>query len=300
MPAEKNQLSLSDIFMIQPKKKLPEEEEEEGEEDDTLSLSDLPAYCNAAEWDQYSGESESQSSSGTSFTSLSSSSSSAAVEGEGDGGFEFFSEEWKKNAVSNPPDNIIFCGKLISSKKQQPSPKNAARISEKKIEHGGGGNRFLRIFRAKIFGASRKGASTEKKSDESSSSSAAKVKKDYYCCYSSSAKNDDVRSLSVMRSPPLSSSPSGKSRWLLVFFGFSRASMEAMELRDIRNRRSRKMTSSSSTRTEDGDVESAIVSGGDGARRRLWRLIRALSCGGSHHSLIRSVGVDGLGFSPGM
>nr|GMC53996.1 uncharacterized protein LOC111394879 [Ipomoea batatas] len=297
MPSEKNQLSLSDIFMIQPKKKLPEEVEEE-EEDDTLSLSDLPAYCNAAEWDQYSGESESQSSSGTSFTSLSSS-SSAAVEGEGDGGFEFFSEEWKKNAVSNPPDNIIFCGKLISSKKQQPSPKNAARISEKKIEHGGGGNRFLRIFRAKIFGASRKGASAEKKSDESSSS-AAKVKKDYYCCYSSSAKNDDVRSLSVMRSPPLSSSPSGKSRWLLVFFGFSRASMESMELRDIRNRRSRKMTPSSSTRTENGDVESAIVSGGDGARRRLWRLIRALSCGGSHHSLIRSVAVDGLGFSPGM
>ncbi|OIT20174.1 hypothetical protein A4A49_64820 [Nicotiana attenuata] len=79
---------------------------EEEKKEETLSLSDLSIYNDndSEEWEKYYDSNSNSSSTSTS--------SSFSVDEDL---FEFNTEEWNKNNAfaHNPPENILFCGKLI-------------------------------------------------------------------------------------------------------------------------------------------------------------------------------------------
>ena len=91
---------------------------DEEDEEETLSFCEFSISGDADTWEDSSRESQN-----TSFKSS-----------EGDDYFEFFSGELSSGKASfsyTPPENIIFCGKLISFK--QPISENAERIE--KVKH---------------------------------------------------------------------------------------------------------------------------------------------------------------------
>ncbi|OIT38345.1 hypothetical protein A4A49_15464 [Nicotiana attenuata] len=96
-------------YQLEPMKESPESRKkvlEEEEEEDTLSLSDFSIYNDndSEEWEKYYDSNSNSSSTSTS--------SSFSVDEDL---FEFNTEEWNKNNAfaHNPPENILFCGKLI-------------------------------------------------------------------------------------------------------------------------------------------------------------------------------------------
>ncbi|KAL1542459.1 hypothetical protein AAHA92_26554 [Salvia divinorum] len=206
-----------------------EEDEEELEETETLSLCDLPLYSDqSGDWDQHS-----------TTTTTSSSSSHQDY-------FEFFSQDLTPSAAFLPPENIIFCGKLISYKpcKATPSP-NRANGKHQIIANAQTGPKKASRWRWRLSG--------------SKCTTAAMQRRTY------------------------SSGKQVKVKWYFFLFGVSKFS-PVVELSDIRNRQSRRRSPPHPPQSSS-PVMFGFRGGDDGEVMGdrgwgLWGLIRALSCGG--------------------
>ncbi|KAI3470463.1 hypothetical protein Pfo_027126 [Paulownia fortunei] len=212
------------------------------EADETLSLCDLPLYSDqSGDWEEY--------------FSLDSSHASNSMSSSQDDYFEFFSQELNPSAATAtgfPPENIIFCGKLIPYK--QPAAtcqKDSSSLVQSKKKPS------WPLFRWK-FSSSR------------------------------SSKNG-TRSTTLMQQSPKrmhNTNKLGKGhgfpmhKMYLFLFGISRFSTE-VELRDIKSRRSRRRCPSSPPPPPMFRIEyrGDEVSGGRNRGWGLWGVIKALSCG---------------------
>lgn len=238
--------------------------------DDTLSLCDLPLYGDQSveEWEEdLSGGSQGS-------TSLSSSSDEHDY-------FEFFSHELLPSTACFPPENIIFCGKIIPYKKADA----AASVPSKEVEgqqptsikKKRGWSMFWWRLSSKT-GNSKSTTLQQKKDHQQTSKKTYNTKKQ--------GKGYDLP-LSI-----LTSSSSGKARWYLYLTGISRFS-SGVELRDIKSRQSRRHIPSPppspTLRVQNHDKK---VTGGTASTgsSRLWEVIRVLSCGGNHHPTTMVVG----------
>lgn len=202
--------------------------------EETLSLCDLPMYS-------HEGEKE--------YSAASQGSNSLWTSDHDQDGFEFFSEELN----SFPPENIIFCGKLITSKK--PISENPIQVENK--QQGSRKWRFRRLFRWK-FNSSKKSPGVKSKKQHI-------LQNRYGVPY---------KKVSV-----LTSSSSGKSRWYLFLFGITRFPTE-MELRDLKNRQSRRHRREPSPAMFQLKHRDEKTNVRRNSCRGLWGLIKALSCGG--------------------
>ncbi|KAG6389742.1 hypothetical protein SASPL_151215 [Salvia splendens] len=220
---------------------------------ETLSLCDLPLYGDQSveEWEKdLSADSQGS-------TSMSSD--------DHDDYFEFFSHELTHPTPCFPPENIIFCDKIIACK-QQPDASDALPTKEVEIKQPTGvkKKRGWSLFGWR-FGA--KCTSTTQTSKKKHSSS----------------KQGKGYGFPLNKMPILTSSQSAKARWFLFLSGISRYSSK-MELRDIKNRQSRRHSPnpqpSLTWRFQNHDEKAA----GDMGRGSsgLWAMVRVLSCGGSN------------------
>ncbi|XP_070032613.1 uncharacterized protein [Nicotiana tomentosiformis] len=247
----------------------------EGEVDeDTLSLCDLPIYSS---FDSAEVEEE--------FNSESQSSNTVSSDY-----FEFFSEElMTKN--TQLPENIIFCGKLIPSRKPNISEnplQNLAKSRPKK--HKKWYYHFQCIISLPFY--KRNSSSRKRDNGGSYNSGSLSIKEE------EEVTTDEISSdqISIIPSPlpsSLSSSSSGrKSRWYLFLFGITKLPTHKMDLSDLRNRTSRRQIQSSiSSSSSSSSVTSTtsslqLTKNGDenDGGRDFWWVVRALSCGGSHHA----------------
>lgn len=249
------------------------------EEEDTLSFCEFSIDSDVDAWENSSSK-ESQNSS-SSFKSS-----------ETDDLFEFFSEELSTRTaamIPYPPENIIFCGKLISH--QEPSSENTKKVENiKQRKH----KKIRGAFTVKwnfastnsaseSTGGKRKGDKHEKKSSQNvpgshKSSIARETSKEKY---NTRIKRSKEQSSSVHKVPVLSSI--GKSRWYFFVFGITQFRTN-IELRDMKDRQSRRQNSSFSLFRLEGDDnnnENACMS----SSKRFCTLLRALSCGGDHHDV---------------
>ncbi|KAL3649749.1 hypothetical protein CASFOL_006152 [Castilleja foliolosa] len=214
------------------------------ESDETLSFCDLPLYSDCGNYKEWQ-ESLSAQSQG--------SSSVLSCEQEY---FEFCSPS---STADYPPESIIFCGKLIPSRKQHDDTSH--QDSSKLIENEKAVNIKKRhgwyMFRS-VFCLSKNNQKSTTQMHKNHSS------KNMYNSNNHLKKEYDypVHKMSLL------TSSSGKARLRLFWFGVSRFSSE-VEINDIKSRLSRRQSQSSS----------ATLSNGSG----LTGLIRVLSCGGSQH-----------------
>ncbi|XP_051119867.1 uncharacterized protein LOC127243745 [Andrographis paniculata] len=173
--------------------------------------------------------------------------------------FEFFTQDLAPEPLV-VPENIVFCGKLISSKPSNSSNHDnhhPTKIKIKKRFFGWSWDLFS-IWR--VFGGEKRVETTS-----------ATLKHDER--YNAEKRGDFI----VREMPVLSTSSSGKGRWYLLLFGISRFSTK-VDLRDFKNRRSRRRHHSSASESGDG--------GGDGWSKRgsrVWGFIRVLSCGANQN-----------------
>ncbi|KAL9165403.1 hypothetical protein ABFS82_06G168800 [Erythranthe guttata] len=252
----------------------------ESDEEETLSLCDLPLYSNSitdqtSEWEQFSASTS---------TSISSSS-------QDDDYFEFSSQEFTPSAAADfPPENIIFCGKLIPYK--QPHNNNQPILIQKANNNSNSPDLLI-----------------------------IESRKNRIEMWKNSSTSNAARGTTLTQSPPpppkktyntnkqinlslfTSSSSSGKTKWYFLFFGSPRFSTE-VDLRDFKSRRRslRRQFSSpppmfrfenqeeDEDEYDDGDGD--FVGGGRNRRLGLWgMLIKVLSCGGGNHqSAAASIG----------
>ncbi|KAL2539770.1 hypothetical protein Adt_00748 [Abeliophyllum distichum] len=218
--------------------------QETDESEETVSLCDLPMYSDSAEshgsnslWTSHHDHDHDQDC------------------------FEFFSEEWN----SFPPENIVFCGKLIPSRKpisENPNSVETKMQSSRKW-------RLRRIFRWKLNSFHRSGKKIP-------------CNKNKKLQNISSQKSSKGHGYPFNKVSILTSSSSGKSRWYLFLFGITRFPTE-MELRDMKNRQSRRRRDLSPPMFQlRHDDEKINV--GRSIGRGLWGLIKALSCSGGHQT----------------
>ncbi|KAG6410121.1 hypothetical protein SASPL_128170 [Salvia splendens] len=211
--------------------------------DETLSLRDLPLY-GVQEWEEdLSADSQGS-------TSMSSD--------DHHDYFEFFS-----HAPCFPPENIIFCGKIIPYK--QP-PDASGTVPPKEVDtKQPTEKRSWSMFRWRV--GSKSTTQTSKKASKKKHKS------------SEQGKEYDFP---LHKMPILTSSPSGKARWFLFLTGISRVSSK-MELRDIKSRQSHRHspipTPSPTLKFQSHEKKVA----GDASRGSsgLWEVVRVLSCGGN-------------------
>ncbi|KAM7499172.1 hypothetical protein LguiA_023586 [Lonicera macranthoides] len=102
------------------------------ETEDALSFCDLPIYSNPEDWESFSKEYPSD---------------------QEDDSFEFFSEEFSgsisstaSSRTSIQPDNIMFCGKLIPYKHQEPISNNKCKSNTKKVSASNSRRWYLFMF----------------------------------------------------------------------------------------------------------------------------------------------------------
>ncbi|XP_042016477.1 uncharacterized protein LOC121764534 [Salvia splendens] len=213
-----------------------EEEEEELEETETLSLCDLPLYSDQSnDWDQHS-------------TTTTASSDQDY--------FEFFSQELSPSASSAaflPPQNIIFCGKLIPYKHlATPSPNRANDKKQITTNNQTSPNKTSR-WRWRLTGAKCTTAAMQRRA--------------------------------------YNSGKQVKVKWYFFLFGVSRFS-PVVELSDIRKRQSRRRSSPPPPSSpvmfgfRGGDDGEVMGDRGWGLRG----LIRALSCGGGRQPTVVAAG----------
>lgn len=211
--------------------------------EETLSLCDLPLYSDqSVDWDQE-----------FSLTSNSTSSSNEDY-------FEFFSQELRPSAAAFPPENIIFCGKLIPYKQLPPCKKpdssnqsadQIIKIQTKKTScrRFKNGNNSTTLTHNKMYNTNKLGSRR-------------------------------------------------KVKWYFFLFGIPRFS-PVVELTDIRSRQSRRRCRSppptSSLPPMFGFRNDEVISD---RRWGLWGLIRALSCGGNHHPTAVATVAAGGGSPP--
>ncbi|PIN02818.1 hypothetical protein CDL12_24663 [Handroanthus impetiginosus] len=195
--------------------------------------------------------------------------------------FEFFSQDLSPSTFRFPPENIIFCGKLIPYKQLDASEKDTSQVDESnKKQTNVKKKRRWGIFRWKFSSTRRVQSKNGKKN------AALTHKKDHHI--SSSLHESPKKTLNknkqgkgygfpVHKVSMLTSSSSGKARWYLFLFGISRFSTE-VELKDIKSRLSRRHCPPPPPPPPPSSPMSRR-NGGSG----LWGLIRVLSCGGNHH-----------------
>ncbi|CAI9772244.1 unnamed protein product [Fraxinus pennsylvanica] len=232
------------------------------EAEETLSLCDLPLYSTdggVADWEE---DLSTESNGGSSSTS--------SLEQDY---FEFFSQDMSTYTIPLPPENIIFCGKIIPYKQPPfPAAKDSKLVETKKMRLQGKG-----LFWQKLNKNGTKSPPMEKNIEKKSLAILPESSNKMY------GSNDmgKGKDFPVGKMSLLTSSSSGKARWYLLLFGITGFSTE-MKFRDIKNRQSRRKSSPSPPmfqfRSGDDKVKSSRGSKGKGA----WGLIRALSCGGGH------------------
>ncbi|GFP95970.1 hypothetical protein PHJA_001741100 [Phtheirospermum japonicum] len=219
------------------------------ESDETLSLCDLPLYSDhqsVEEWQQERLSTQSQGSSSVSSC-------------EQDY-FEFCSQELNPSSTTGyPPESIIFCGKLIPSRKQHDtSDEDLSKLVEIEkaitIKKRHGWDIFRWVF---CLSRNNQKSTTLMHKDRSAKNT-----------YKSQKQGKKEYDYPVHKMPLLTSSSSGKARWCLFLLGGSRFSSE-VEIKDMKSRLSRRHSTSSP----------ATLSSGPG----LSGLIRVLSCGVNHH-----------------
>ncbi|KAL8051783.1 hypothetical protein ABFX02_06G171200 [Erythranthe guttata] len=241
----------------------------ESDEEETLSLCDLPLYSNSitdqtSEWEQFSAS-----------TSISSSS-------QDDDYFEFSSQEFTPSAAADfPPENIIFCGKLIPYK--QPHNNNNQPMIQKANNNSNSPDLLIIESRKNRIEMWKNSSSSNAARGTTLTQSPPPPKKTY--------NTNKQINLSLFTS----SSSSGKTKWYFLFFGSPRFSTE-VDLRDFKSRRRslRRQFSSpppmfrfenqdeDEDEYDDGDGD--FVGGGRNRRLGLWgMLIKVLSCGGGNH-----------------
>lgn len=239
------------------------ESSEEEDEEETLSLCDLPLYSDrSVEWDSQYGS-----------TSISSSQDPTTY-------FEFFSQDLNPSTAAGgrdfPPENIIFCGRLIPPCKQPQitqlkdsssslSSSSPALDSKKKPIRKS-------LFKWKL--SSSRGTTTLMQQSPKKTYNTNKHRKE--------KGFPNMEKMSIF-----TSSSSGKAKWYLLLFGISRLSTEV----DIKSRRSCRRRSPSPPPMfgfENWENDEVIV------RNEGWGLwglmIRALSCGGNHQSTTTAIG----------
>ncbi|KAL7148618.1 hypothetical protein ABFS83_06G190700 [Erythranthe nasuta] len=230
---------------------------------ETLSFSDLPLYGDQS-FEEYWEEEEQD------LSIESQGSSSISSSSEHDDYFEFFSQELLPSAATFPPENIIFCGKLIPSYKQP----NTSQEEDPSLES-------MKQANIKKTGVYKW---LNKQVDSKNRVVKRKYEKEY----------DDfpVQKMSI-----LTSSSSGKARWYLLLFGISRFSTR-VELSDIkiRQRSGRRHGSAASPPSPPFRFQNHHHEGGGGNRDSgLWGLIKVLSCSGNHHPnamVVSSIGCE--------
>lgn len=242
------------------------------EEEETLSFCEYSINSDADTWEDSSRESL----------------NSSFVSSVGNDYFEFFSGELSsgKTTVSyTPPENIIFCGKLISYKQPvSENPKRIENIKHKKLKRRG-------FFRWKWNLAS----SLKRRTSRKNTSSSTGAKKGSSGGYKSlpapetsdqghkniRRKGNKERGSSVRKMSFLT--PSGESKWYL-FFGITKFRTE-MELRDMKNRQTRRRSSSSSMFRLENEDSSNNQSPCMGRSNGFWSVLRALSCSGDSRAI---------------
>lgn len=240
---------------------------------ETLSFSDLPLYSDQKgveeeEWDDQEEDLSTDHSQG-------SSSISSASEQDY---FEFSSQEF---SPSFPPENIVFCGKLIPYKQSHASEKDRNHSSvqhqtkkQPNIEKKQG---WCRMF-------TWNSSSTRSNSKNQVESRTGKKNGRDNCKYGE-GYDFPVHKMSI-----LTSSSSGKAaKWQLFLFGISRFSSQ-VELRDMKSRQSCRhrhhhqfsQPSRFQNHHEDDDKMSSSSSSRKRGSAGVWGLIKVLSCGGNH------------------
>ncbi|CAK9152224.1 unnamed protein product [Ilex paraguariensis] len=171
--------------------------------------------------------------------------------------FEFFSEDWIKGS-SFSSEKIVFCGKIIPCKEPVSEDTHKKESNKEREEHKPGLFRWTSksLNRSKPS-ESRKRVSNLRYVSSSKTLSSPVPEKYRYDTHKCSKKYD---------------------RWYLFMFGLAKFPAE-MELRDMRSRKIRRK--SWLFRTSGGGEKGFV-----GRRRMkgLWGLIRALGCGGLHHT----------------
>ncbi|KAE8686286.1 GTP binding Elongation factor Tu family protein isoform 1 [Hibiscus syriacus] len=183
--------------------------------------------------------------------------------------FEFSSEDLPASASISPGNNIIFCGKIISSRESQPNAGNKSQIpkfrtereNHEKRKNFSCGNGCLfpwktsssspSLFnKSRTFPSSKSTKESERQSFNKSFSMPASVSKNKYGKFSDEKFDFPVKKVST----PV------KSRWYFFAFGVGRFPME-IELKDMKMRQSRKYTTMK-FRSPSGDGDGD----GDGGR----------------------------------
>lgn len=225
--------------------------------DETLSLSDLPLYSTPSfgHWeDDYFGGSQAGS------TSISSSENDY---------FEFISQELSPPPTNFPPENIVFCGKIIPFKDNVSTSKQVEIKKQTVIKKQSGWGVFVWKF-----GSARSSKSQvhESKNGDKSTTTLYDDHQPPSMRKYNNKKHGKGHGVPLHNMPILTSTSSGKARWHMLLFGISRISR--VELRDIKNRQSRRHSPPPSPPQSHRYEE---ISGAS----RLWGLIRVLSCGGN-------------------
>ncbi|KAL8241131.1 hypothetical protein R6Q59_014486 [Mikania micrantha] len=204
------------------------------EEEDTLSLSGLQSEDDNMIRHQEGTKSNQSSSSSSSSSSVSS--------------FEqdflgFFSEEWSRDPSYNTsPENIIFCGKIVSSK---PYVSHVVRNQEYENITG------------------------------SQTSSLFRSTSDSFRFMKTASRQRTPRSNSL---PDRSSSSSScKSKWQVFMFGFGSGTFQnTMDMSDIKNRQLRRQFT---VKVDDGKE---VGGGRKSGKKGWWRLVDVLGCHGGY------------------
>lgn len=232
------------------------------EEEETLSLSDWERDVSSQESKSFSSE---------------------------DDFFEFFSQEYFNPSppAGIPPENIIFCGKLIHYK--QPYRDAESSLQSRKQEAHTKKDLDCGVSRWN-FGSSNSSTSErciDSKNDKTRAilltSLAQKKVKDLHVSSSPlrySPKKVKGCDFQGQKYPVMASSSSGKAKWYLFFFGMSRLP-SAMELNGINSRRSRRQYPPLVFTFRSGDKN---ISDDRDRGWRMGRLLGALSCGGHRHA----------------
>ncbi|KAG6412698.1 hypothetical protein SASPL_125383 [Salvia splendens] len=216
--------------------------------DETLSFRDLPLFGDQSveEWE------ENLSADSQGSTSMSSD--------DHHDYFEFFSHELAQPTPCFPPENIIFCGKIIPYKQPIDAsgivPPKEVDIKQPTEKRG------WSMFRWRV-GSKRTTQASKKKHNGS--------------------KQGKGYDFPLHKMPILTSSPSGKARWFLFLTGISRVSSK-MELRDIKSRQSYRHSPipTPSPTLKFQSHEKKVVGDASRGSSGLWEVVRVLSCGGNN------------------
>ncbi|CAI9091091.1 OLC1v1026018C1 [Oldenlandia corymbosa var. corymbosa] len=253
---------------------LTDDDQDEDDEEDTLSFCEFSINSDSDSWVNSSSSSSSQNSS---FKS--------SNEEEEEDSFEFFSHELGIKGGSclppssnyPPPENIIFCGKLISYK--QPTSENTDPNVEniKLRKHRRNNKRGILRWKWKNFSSPHniktpsKSVGLDQKKEYSSSQVVPGSYKSLTAKTESASEQRSIARNNQEKDKMPLFTVSTPSKWYLLFFGVTKYNPK-MDLRELRFRQSRSGSSSSLHKEQSAP---ACINRSNG----FWAVLRALSCG---------------------